>query len=122
MFRTDQINVPILGIVENMAWFTPAPHPDEKYFIFGNGGAEKLAKELQIPLLAQIPLVADICSDADSGAPSSTRLMATSDTGDSDSENPEAAAFAKLADTVVEKCNLRNDNLPPTTVVEVKNN
>lgn len=122
MFRTDQINVPILGIVENMAWFTPAPHPEEKYFIFGNGGAEKLAKELQIPLLAQIPLVADICSDADSGAPSSTRLMATSDTGDSDSENPEAAAFAKLADTVVEKCNLRNDNLPPTTVVEVKNN
>lgn len=122
MFRTDQINVPILGIVENMAWFTPAPHPDEKYFIFGNGGAEKLANELQIPLLAQIPLVADICSDADSGAPSSTRLMATSDTGDSDSENPEAAAFAKLADTVVEKCNLRNDNLPPTTVVEVKNN
>ncbi|MDE6083224.1 MAG: Mrp/NBP35 family ATP-binding protein [Muribaculaceae bacterium] len=122
MFRTDQINVPILGIVENMAWFTPAPHPEEKYFIFGNGGAEKLAKELQIPLLAQIPLVADICSDADSGAPSSTRLMATSDTGDSDSENPEAAAFAKLADTVVEKCNLRNDNLPPTSVVEVKNN
>ena len=60
MFRSDKVNVPVLGIVENMAWFTPANHPDEKYFIFGNGGGKRLAEAIHTQLLAQIPLVAGI--------------------------------------------------------------
>lgn len=69
MFQTDKINVPILGLVENMAWFTPSEHPDEKYYIFGNGGCKALAQERGIELLAQIPLVQSICESGDSGAP-----------------------------------------------------
>ena len=71
MFQGEKINVPILGLIENMAWFTPASHPDEKYYIFGRDGGERLAKEAGVPLLARIPLVADICESVDSGAPSS---------------------------------------------------
>lgn len=119
MFRNEQINVPIFGLIENMAWFTPAPHPDEKYFIFGNGGAKKLAEELNVPLLAQIPLVADICSSADSGAPTSTTLRAVADSGDAVGENPEAMAFSNLADRIVEACEKRNTELPPTKIVDV---
>lgn len=113
MFKSDKINVPILGLVENMAWFTPAPHPEEKYYIFGNGGAARLAEELNVPLLAQIPLVADICRKADNGAPSAVEI-----TGGDYSEDPEAAAFADLADRVVEECDRRNHSLPPTQVVQ----
>lgn len=69
MFQTDKIDVPILGLVENMAWFTPEEHPDEKYYIFGNGGCKALAEERGIELLAQIPLVQSICESGDSGAP-----------------------------------------------------
>lgn len=86
MFTNDKINVPILGLVENMAWFTPAPHPDERYYIFGKDGGKKLAEEAGVPLLAQIPLVADICQTLDSGQPSVV-----------DSENAEARAFDELA-------------------------
>lgn len=114
MFQSDKINVPILGLVENMAWFTPAPHPDEKYYIFGNGGATRLAGELGVRMLAQIPLVADICSDADMGAPSSVALAESG----AASGNPEARAFADLADAIVSTCDERNSSLPPTTKVE----
>ncbi|MDE6336078.1 MAG: Mrp/NBP35 family ATP-binding protein, partial [Muribaculaceae bacterium] len=114
MFKSDKINVPILGLVENMAWFTPAPHPEEKYYIFGNGGAVKLAEELDVKLLAQIPLVADICSTADLGAPTSVALV---DAG-KEAENPEAKAFGELAEAVVKACDERNAQLPPTTVVQ----
>jgi ATP-binding protein involved in chromosome partitioning len=67
MFSNDKISIPILGIVENMAWFSPAPHPDEKYFIFGKGGGELLAQETRSPLLAQIPLIAEVGEAADKG-------------------------------------------------------
>ena len=117
MFRGDKVNVPILGIVENMAWFTPARHPDEKYFIFGNGGAKRLAEELGVSLLAQIPLVAEICSDADSGNPSSLRIAA--ENGSADTLDPEAEAFSSLADAVVKAVDNRNSLLPPTKKVEV---
>lgn len=116
MFRSDKINVPILGLVENMAWFTPAPHPDERYYIFGNGGVVKLAEELGVKLLAQIPLVADICSTSDLGAPTSLALV---DSGKAP-ENPEAQAFGELAEAVVKACEERNSTLPPTSVVETK--
>ena len=117
MFRSDKIEVPILGIVENMAWFTPAPHPDERYYIFGEGGAKKLAEELDVNLLAQIPLVADIREKADAGTPAA--LAADATTGTPDSENPEAAAFALLADRVVAACDDSNSSLPQTHKVEV---
>lgn len=69
MYMNDKVNVPILGLVENMAWFTPVQHPDEKYYIFGNGGCKQLAEELNVPLLAQIPLIQDVCSEGDKGEP-----------------------------------------------------
>ncbi|HPD94964.1 MAG TPA: Mrp/NBP35 family ATP-binding protein [Tenuifilaceae bacterium] len=67
LFNNPDINVPILGVIENMAWFTPAPHPDEKYYIFGQGGGEVLAKELNCKLLGQIPLVAEVGDAAEKG-------------------------------------------------------
>lgn len=113
MFRSEKINVPILGLVENMAWFTPAPHPDERYYIFGKEGAMRLADQLDVPLLAQIPLVADIRQSADEGHPTAVEC-----TGGIVSENPEAKAFSELADRVIEECERRNSELPPTQVVQ----
>lgn len=118
MFRGEKVNVPILGIVENMAWFTPAPHPDEKYFIFGREGAKRLAEEMNTVLLAQIPLVADICNDADKGCPTSVQIV--TETGTEASMGPEAEAFSTLADNVIAAIDKRNRDLPPTSKVEVK--
>ena len=95
MFRNEKINVPVAGIVENMAWFTPLPHPEEKYYIFGNGGGVRLAEELNVPLLAQIPLVAEICEKADSGTPVSLALAAVAPSDVT--ENPVAEAFRNLS-------------------------
>jgi ATP-binding protein involved in chromosome partitioning len=67
MFKSDGINIEILGVVENMSWFTPEKHPDEKYFLFGQGGGLELAQELNCPLLTQIPLVSDVCELGDTG-------------------------------------------------------
>ena len=119
MFKDEKINVPVLGIVENMAWFSPEIHPDEKYYIFGKDGGSKLAATLGVKLLAQIPLVAGICEDVDSGSPTSTSLLAKSLTGDEESRNAEALAFALLADSIVAQCDERNRTLPPTKKVEV---
>ena len=91
MFENEKINVPILGLVENMAWFTPAEHPDEKYYIFGNGGCANLAKEKGVELLAQIPLVQSICESGDAGAPISF-----------DKYSITGRAFADLANRVVD--------------------
>ena len=108
MFQSDKVNVPVLGIVENMSWFTPAEHPDEKYHIFGNGGGARLSEKLQVPLLAQIPLVASICDGGDNGIPSALQNTVS------------GAAFAMLADRVVESVDKRNATLPPTQKVEIK--
>lgn len=124
MFQSEKINVPVLGLVENMAWFTPANHPDEKYYIFGKDGGSKLAGEVDVPVLARIPLVGDICTDADSGMPTTLNLSATAG-GAAIQEvapNPEAKAFADLATRVVEACEMRNASLPPTEKVEVGGN
>ena len=67
MFTNKDVGVPILGVIENMAWFTPAPHPEEKYFIFGEGGGKKLAQELDTQLLGQIPLVIEVAEAAEEG-------------------------------------------------------
>ena len=69
MFRNPQVNKPIYGLVENMSWFTPAEHPDEKYYLFGKDGGIRMAKDLDIPLLGQIPLVQGIREGADTGEP-----------------------------------------------------
>lgn len=108
MFRDDKVNVPVLGIVENMAWFTPEPHPQERYYIFGDGGAKRLAEELQVPLLAQIPLVADVCKRSDSGTPAAL----------SGPDSPRTEAFAELARTVDEAVKRRNAELPPSQKVQ----
>lgn len=110
MFKDEKINVPVLGIVENMAWFTPEAHPEERYHIFGKDGGVKLAEKLGVRLLAQIPLVAGICEDADSGQPSSTQSLSKAET----------VAFSALADAIVVECEERNRLLPPTKKVEVK--
>lgn len=119
MFKDEKINVPVLGIVENMAWFSPEIHPDEKYYIFGNGGGVRLAEKLGVKLLVQIPLVAGICENVDNGVPTSTALTAKTLTGTTDNINPEAIAFSILADEIVNECDFRNKNLPPTKKVEV---
>ena len=119
MFQGDKVNVPILGLVENMAWFTPAPHPDEKYFIFGQGGGQRLAEESGVELLAQIPLVADICAHADKGTPVAMNIVADESTGRDLGLNPEAEAFIHLADKVVNAVNTRNRQAPPTAPVAI---
>lgn len=91
MFTNDKINVPVLGVVENMSWFTPLPHPDERYYIFGEGGGKKLAEDFNVPLLAQIPLVAEIRERADSGHP----VLAIEETAP-EGVNPAADAFRDL--------------------------
>ena len=108
MFQSDQVNVPILGLVENMSWFTPAAHPDEQYFIFGKDGGKNLAEKLQVPLLGQIPLVASICRGGDDGTPV---VLQNSVSG---------AAFFNLARAVVQSIDESNASLPPTTKVEMK--
>ena len=69
MYRNEKVNVPILGLVENMAWFIPAELPENRYYIFGREGVKQLAEEMKVPLLAQIPLVQSICESGDTGEP-----------------------------------------------------
>ena len=69
MFTNDKVNVPILGLVENMAWFTPAELPQNRYYIFGREGAKRLAEEMHVALLGQIPIVQSICENGDNGTP-----------------------------------------------------
>lgn len=108
MFTNDKVNVPILGLVENMSWFTPAELPENKYYIFGKEGAKKLAEEMNVPLLGQIPLVQSIREGGDDGRP--VVLNEESITGQ---------AFMKLAEGVVQQVEYRNENMDPTKIVDV---
>lgn len=108
MFNDERINVPILGLVENMAWFTPEKHPDEKYYIFGKEGAVKLAEEQGVRVLGQIPVVMSICEGGDGGAP-----VALGDT-------MIAQAFIHVAHELIDAVEERNANKAPTQVVNVK--
>ena len=108
MYQNDKVNVPILGMVENMAWFTPAELPENKYYIFGKEGCKQLANELHIPLLAQISLVQSICEDGDKGEPAACHP-----------ETITGQAFLNLAQAVVTKVNRRNKEQPKTKIVEV---
>ena len=109
MFTGEKINVPVLGLVENMAWFTPAELPENKYYLFGKEGGKHLAEELQIPLLGQIPIVQSICEGGDIGKP--VALNENSITG---------IAFQDLARQTVEQVKLRNENLEASHRVTVK--
>ena len=109
MYRNDKVNVPILGLIENMAWFTPAELPDNKYYIFGREGCKRLAEEMNVPLLAQIPLVQSICDNGDAGTPAALS-----------SDTATGLAFINLAQAVVTVVNRRNKEQPRTKIVGTK--
>ena len=106
MYRNDKVNVPILGLIENMAWFTPAELPENKYYIFGKEGCKQLAQEMNVPLLAQIPLVQSICENGDEGTPAATQV-----------DTMTGQAFLNLAQAVVTVVNRRNKEQPKTKIV-----
>lgn len=108
MFRQPQINVPVLGIVENMAWFTPEELPDNKYFIFGKDGGKNLSEKYNVPLLGQIPLVQGIRESGDVGLPIVLK------------GGPAADAFMQLAEHVARQIAIRNATFEPTKPVELK--
>ena len=108
MFTGDKVNVPVLGLIENMAWFTPAELPENKYYLFGKEGCKRLAEELNVPLLGQIPIVQSICEGGDVGKP--VALNPNTITGQ---------AFQALAENVVAQIEYRNTHLAPTQRVEV---
>lgn len=110
MFRLPAINVPVLGIIENMAYFTPAELPENKYYIFGKDGARNMAEKMGIPLLAQIPLVQSICEAGDSGRPAVLQI-----------DTPQAIAFMDMAKNVAQQIAVRNAQAEPTKVVEMIN-
>lgn len=108
MFTGDKINVPVLGLIENMSWFTPAELPENKYYIFGKDGGKRLAEELQLPLLGQIPIVQSIREGGDAGRPIAV-----------DENSITGIAFHHLAEQVVSRVNQRNIEMDPTKKVEI---
>jgi ATP-binding protein involved in chromosome partitioning len=110
MFGQAQIKVPIIGLVENMSYFTPAELPQNKYYLFGKGGGKKLAEEYGIPFLGQIPLVQSICEGGDQGIPA----MVAKD-------EVSKAAFLEFAGAAVRSIAMRNARIAPTQVVELVN-
>lgn len=108
MFNQENINVPILGLIENMAWFTPAELPENKYYIFGNGGGKRLAEEHNLALLGQIPLVQRICESGDKGSPIAL-----------ESGSPVSEAFRQLAENTAQQIAIRNATVEATKIVEI---
>lgn len=108
MFMSDSINVPVLGIIENMAYFTPEELPNNKYYIFGKEGAKNLAEDLQVPFLGEVPLVQSIREAGDYGRPAALQTA-----------SPLEKVFEEIARNVVEETVRRNDNLPPTEAIKI---
>lgn len=106
MYMNDKVNVPILGLVENMAWFTPAELPNNRYYLFGKEGTKRLAEELNVPLLGQIPIVQSICENGDNGTPAAL-----------DDNTMVGQAFLELARNVVKQTEKRNAEMAPTEIV-----
>lgn len=106
MYMNDKVNVPILGLVENMAWFTPAELPNNRYYLFGKEGTKRLAEELNVPLLGQIPIVQSICENGDNGTPAAL-----------DDNTMVGQAFLELALNVVKQTEKRNAEMAPTEIV-----
>jgi len=110
MFQQENIQVPVLGVIENMAYFTPEELPENKYYIFGKEGAKNLSEDLNISFLGEIPLVQSIREAGDSGRPSALQ-----------EETPLAKAFEKITKEVIKELNSRNEILPPTEVIQMTN-
>ncbi len=108
MFQQDSINVPVLGIIENMAYFTPEELPNNKYYIFGKEGAKNLAEDLSVPLLGEIPLVQSIREAGDYGRPAALQEGTVLED-----------AFQKITQNVVQEVVNRNDNLPETEAIKI---
>ncbi|WP_297792981.1 Mrp/NBP35 family ATP-binding protein [uncultured Eudoraea sp.] len=108
MFQQEAINVPVLGIVENMAYFTPEELPDNKYYIFGKAGARNLAADLKVPFLGEIPLVQSIREAGDVGRPAALQTA-----------TPVEKAFEELTKNVVQEVVSRNKSLPPTEAIKI---
>lgn len=108
MFQQEAINVPVLGIVENMAYFTPEELPQNKYHIFGKDGAKNLAKDLEVPFLGEVPLVQSIREAGDVGRPAALQ------TG-----TPTEEAFKEITKNTVQEVVLRNKALPPTEAIKI---
>ena len=108
MFQQENINVPVLGIIENMAYFTPEELPDNKYYIFGKEGAKNLAEDLNVPFLGDIPLVQSIREAGDVGRPAALQ-----------EGTPLEKAFEKITQNVVQEMVNRNKDLPPTEVIKI---
>lgn len=108
MFQNESINVPVLGIVENMAYFTPAELPENKYYIFGEQGAKNLAADLEVPFLGEVPIVQSIREAGDYGRPAALQ-----------DKTAVQDAFVAIARATVEEVVKRNDNLPPTEIVKI---
>ena len=106
MFKMPAINVPVLGIVENMAYFTPTELPDNKYYIFGKDGAKDLAEKLGVPLLGQIPLVQSIREAGDAGRPAVLQ-----------DNTPQSIAFMEMAQSVAQQVAIRNAAVEPSKVM-----
>ncbi len=109
MYRNEKVGVPILGLVENMAWFTPAELPENRYYLFGREGVKRLAEEMGVPLLGQIPVVESVCGSGDGGTPVAL-----------DDASPVGLAFRQMAARVVTQTDRRNMEMAPTQVVDVK--
>jgi len=108
MFQQENIQVPVLGIIENMAYFTPDELPENKYYIFGKQGAKNLAEDLEIPFLGEIPLVQSIREAGDAGRPAALQTATAVET-----------AFETVTKKVVEQTVLRNEQLPPTEAIKI---
>jgi ATP-binding protein involved in chromosome partitioning len=108
MFKQPQINVPILGVIENMAYFTPEELPNNQYFIFGKDGGKNLSEKYKVPFLGQIPLVQSIRESGDSGLPAVLK------------EGPVAKAFMDLAESLAREIAIRNATFAQTQKVELK--
>ena len=108
MFQQDSINVPVLGIIENMAYFTPDELPESKYYIFGKEGAKNLAEDLKVPFLGEVPLVQSIREAGDVGRPAAMQTA-----------TPLEEAFEKLTQNVVQQVVDRNENLPATEAIKI---
>ncbi len=108
MFQQDSINVPVLGIIENMAYFTPAELPDNKYYIFGKEGAKHLSEDLKVPFLGDIPLIQSIREAGDAGRPAALQAG-----------TPIEAAFEEITKNVVQEVVRRNTDIPPTEAIKI---
>ena len=108
MFQQESINVPVLGIIENMAYFTPEELPDNKYYVFGNAGAKYLAEDLKIPFLGEIPLVQSIREAGDLGRPAAMQEA-----------TPIEEAFHEITQNVAQEVVRRNTALPPTEAIKI---